>query len=53
MAPVNSLFQGFETKRTDERKRIACNSSLYKSQSHTKERKKKNRDREQTLRPGK
>lgn len=40
MATVNSLFQGLETKRTDVRKRIACNSSPYKSQAHTKEQRK-------------
>lgn len=40
MATVSSQFQGLETK-TDVRKRIACNSSPYKSQSHTKEKKKK------------
>lgn len=31
MATVNSLFQGLETKRTDVRKRIACNNGPYKS----------------------
>lgn len=41
MATVNSLFQGLETKRTDVRKRIACNSSPYKSQPHTKEQQQK------------
>lgn len=40
MATVNSLFQCLETKRTDVRKRIACNSSPYKSQPHTKEQRK-------------